>query len=449
MAYRNNRVRAIVLSLWAQSHEDGRFVSSLLADTFREQPTLLDAERAEIVQTLHAMIRMARYIDYALETAVKEMPDEDERDYARYLCCRLFSGDFDMREAAKALPIVDWREVRRVEARIKAEPDKVRRLALTNSLPDWLAVKLLTEYGDEASALAEALNVRPELTLRVNTLKTTRKAVLDSLAESNIDASPTSLSKLGIRLEAHANVFKLDSFQNGDFEVQDEGSQMVAEVAAPSPGSVVVDFCAGAGGKTLALGAMMKNKGKLIALDVSKKKLEELRRRARRAGLFNVQALQLEYARTQQEGATALTLPPEIAKLAGTAQRVLVDAPCSGVGAFRHNPEARWRLSEEDFNHLKIEQEQIARTAMSLCKVGGRMIYATCSVLKEENEEIVERLLKNPGNEKLVFELVPLKEIIGGELASQVSDSSGLFLKLLPHRQQTDGFFAAVLRRKA
>ena len=244
-------------------------------------------------------------------------------------------------------------------------------------------------------------------------------------------ARPTPLSPVGLVFETRVNAFGLSAFRDGLFEVMDEGSQLVAELVAPPPGGRVVDACAGAGGKTLALGAALAGKGRVLALDTDGKKLEELRRRARRAGLTNVQA--------KPVGAGA----GDVAKAApGTHDRVLVDVPCSGLGTLRRNPEARWRLH-------RARRSTRSRRGSSRCwsryapltAVGGRLIYATCTVNRRENEGVVERFLA----ERDDFVPVPVKEIWGRERAEKLGD--GMTLQLFPHRHDTDGFFAAVLRR--
>jgi len=213
------------------------------------------------------------------------------------------------------------------------------------------------------------------------------------------------------------------------FEVMDEGSQLVAEAVAPPPRGRVVDACAGAGGKTLALAAHLDGQGRILALDSNGKKLEELRRRARRAGLSNVTARQVRGAE----------LPGE-ARI-GRWDRVLVDAPCSGLGTLRRNPEARWRLDAKTVDGFPVQQLALMVTYAPLVAPGGRLIYATCTVLRQENEAVVERFLE----ERPDFVLMPLREIWGKERAGRLGD--GDFLKVYPHRHGTDGFFAAVMRR--
>jgi 16S rRNA (cytosine967-C5)-methyltransferase len=239
-------------------------------------------------------------------------------------------------------------------------------------------------------------------------------------------ARPTELGPAGLICETRMNAFALTAFREGLFEVMDEGSQLVADLVAPPPGGRVVDACAGAGGKTLAIGASLCGKGRMLALDTDGKKLEELRRRARRAGLTNVEA------RPVGEG------PLEVK---GQFDRVLVDAPCSGLGTLRRNPEARWRLTRATVESFPARQVGLLVTYAPLVAVGGRLIYATCTVARAENDLVVERFLA----ERDDFVPVPVKEIWGRERAEKLGD--GMTLRLSPNRHDTDGFFAAVLRR--
>src|SRR5262249_28416122 len=289
------------------------------------------------------------------------------------------------------------------------------------------------DHGDEADALAAALNARAPLAVRANALKTTRAALADRLAAEGIASHPGRWAAAALVLDTRTNAFGLAAFPEGLFEVQAEASQLVAELVAPPPRGLVVDACAGAGGKTLALGALLANRGRLWALDADAKKLAELTRRARRAGLSNHRAVAVPPD----------AYPDEVEALHGRADRVLVDAPCSGIGALRRNPEARWRLADDDIPRLQAQQLAIARRAMGLVAPGGRLVYATCTVLREENQAVVERLLR-PG-----WDVMRIAEIWGNERAAPVADSTGSFLAMLPHRHDTDGFFAAVLYRRS
>jgi 16S rRNA (cytosine967-C5)-methyltransferase len=409
---------------------DWGFASDRLADAFRRERKLASRERRWVAETLYGMIRQARRVDFALEPQAVRSPAGKTRELARLLAYLVLAGELEPAKAAARLPGVDFAEVLRVDERIARESHRVRRLGLSKSLPDWLAARFLTEYGAEAEALADALNQRAPLTVRANGVKITREALRARLAEEGLEARPTKLAPHGLVLETRVNVFGLAAFKEGLFEVQDEASQLVSELVRPTSKSLVVDACAGAGGKTLALAALMASRGRVIALDIHGRKLEELRRRARRAGLSNVRAVEVSPS----------AYPDEILALQGKADRVLVDAPCSGIGALRRNPEARWRLSEEDLARLPVEQEAILRQAATLVAPGGRLLYATCTVFSAENEEVVAKLCQGE------WEVVPITEILG-DAASALADSTGRFLKTLPHRHDTDGFFAAALRR--
>jgi 16S rRNA (cytosine967-C5)-methyltransferase len=308
----------------------------------------------------------------------------------------------------------------------------MEREALRLSYPTWMIEQFTNDLGIEAGlALANSMNNRAPMALRVNTARVSREALAARLAEEHVVAKPTALAPAGLVLETRVNAFGLTAFQEGLFEVMDEGSQIVAELVAPPPGGRVVDACAGAGGKTLAVGASMDGKGRLLALDTDGKKLEELRRRARRAGLTNVTARPVT--------AEGTTLPSEARP--GGWDRVLVDAPCSGLGTLRRNPEARWRLTADAVRAFPARQLALLVTYAPLVAVGGRLIYATCSVVEAENEGVVSRFVA----ERDDFVRVPVKEIWGKERAAAVGD--GLTLRLTPHTHDTDGFFAAVLRR--
>jgi 16S rRNA (cytosine967-C5)-methyltransferase len=302
--------------------------------------------------------------------------------------------------------------------------------AVRCDLPDWLYERLAAQYGaDETLALAQALNQPAPLDLRVNTLKTSREALLEALAADGIAAVPGALSPLAVRLRDKPALARHPLFLAGAFEVQDEGSQLLGYLLEPKRGEMVVDFCAGAGGKTLLLGALMRNTGRLYAFDVSDKRLAKLKPRLARSGLSNVHPARIEHERDTK-----------IKRLSGKADRVLVDAPCSGLGTLRRNPDLKWRQDESSVAELTAKQAAILAAAATLVRPGGRLVYATCSLLRAENEAIVEAFLAgHPG-----FTLVPAADV----LARQGIEVEGEMLRLLPHRHHTDGFFAAILERQ-
>jgi 16S rRNA (cytosine967-C5)-methyltransferase len=322
------------------------------------------------------------------------------------------------------------------------------REATRLSYPTWLVEMLAEQLGQaEALVLAEAMNRRAPLAVRVNTARVSRDELAARLAEEHVVARPTALSPVGLAFETRVNAFGLSAFRDGLFEVMDEGSQLVAELVAPPPGGRVLDACAGAGGKTLALGALLAGKGRVLALDTDGKKLEELRRRARRAGLTNVEAQQVSDQGALAWGRASSARPSpsrgarDPSRVPQSFDRVLVDAPCSGLGTLRRNPEARWRLTRATVDSFPARQVALLVTYAPLAAVGGRLVYATCTVNRDENERVVERFLA----ERDDFVPVPVKEIWGRERAAQMGD--GMTLRLTPQAHDTDGFFAAVLRR--
>ncbi len=430
MTHSGNLAREMILELWTRTRIDWGFATDRISEAFRRRRDINSHERREVAETLYGMIRQARRVDFALDPV--SVSAGDERELMRYLAYRLLAGEMSIEECQRERA-ADWKAVAAVDERIARERDPVVRFGLQHSFPDWLAERFLNEYPGEADALAVALNQRAPLTIRTNTLKIARDALSARLAIDGIASHPTRFAAAGLILDTRTNVFGLAAFKEGLFDVQDEASQLAAEIVAPPPRGYVIDACAGAGGKTLALGALMANKGRLVALDVDERKLEELRRRARRAGLSNVRAIAIDDAEWNDD----------VEAMRGQADRVLVDAPCTGIGALRRNPEARWRLTPEDLERLPRTQERIAKRAQSLVAVGGRLIYATCTLLRAENEGVVEKLL-GPG-----WEPVRAAEIWGTERAMKVSDVTCTNLKILPHRHDADGFFAAVLRRRA
>ena len=300
--------------------------------------------------------------------------------------------------------------------------------ALRYSLPDWLAQALA---GDGFDALAASLLQPAPLDLRVNLLKATRDEALQRLRADGIDAQPTPLSPWGLRVQGKPALQRASAFVDGLVEVQDEGSQLLALLLAPRRGEMVADFCAGAGGKTLALGAMMRNSGRLYAFDTAAHRLDKLRPRLARSGLSNVYPVVLAHERDER-----------VRRLAGKLDRVLVDAPCSGTGTLRRNPDLKWRLQGDEIARLTEQQGAILRAAAQLIKPGGRLVYATCSLLRAENRDVVEAFLAaQPG-----WRLLDAGALLEPQLALPAPSP---MLELRPDRDGTDGFFAAALQREA
>jgi len=308
-----------------------------------------------------------------------------------------------------------------------------------HNLPEWLVAPLKAQLGDEFWPEVTALSQSAPLDLRVNIFKEKRQLAQEELAKAAIKTEVTPYSPWGLRAVGKPQLAKLPAFVRGAIEVQDEGSQLLALLVDAKRGEMVVDFCAGAGGKTLALGASMRSTGRLYAFDVSAHRLDALKPRLARSGLSNVHPAAIAHERDDR-----------IKRLAGKIDRVLVDAPCSGLGTLRRNPDLKWRQSPKTIEELVVKQAAILDSAARLLKPGGRLVYATCSVLPQENEEIAEAFsAAHP-------EFVPLE--VGEVLAQlKVPDAASLcsggeagtrYLRLWPHRHKTDGFFAAVWQRK-
>jgi 16S rRNA (cytosine967-C5)-methyltransferase len=293
--------------------------------------------------------------------------------------------------------------------------------------PAWLADTL----GAAPDTELRALNAPAPLDLRVNQLAVSREQALAGLTEAGIKATPTRFSPLGLRVVGRPSLSQLQAFQDGWVEIQDEGSQLVALLADARPGQAVIDLCAGAGGKTLALAAAMANKGRLIACDVSEKRLERAVKRLRRAGVHNVERRAL--------GPDAQSW---LKRQAGRFDRVLVDAPCSGTGTWRRNPDMKWRIGPDEITALRSVQDEVLDRGARLVKPGGRLIYATCSLLAAENEQAIEAFLARHAE----FQLLPVGGVWTAVLAGDCP-VDGPYLRLSPARHGTDGFFAAILER--
>jgi len=386
---------------------------------FREHRQLGHADRAFVAETVFAVLRRGRSIEARCAGQLS--------DRRRLLATLAIVRGWSQRELAPVLKASEEEWL----AAAKAVPEADLPPAVRCDLPDWLYARLEQQFGaDEVLALSRAMNQSAPLDLRVNTLKGDRDTLLAKLAADDIAASPGALSPLAVRLRDKPALAKHPLFLEGAFEVQDEGSQLLGFLLEPKRGEMVVDFCAGAGGKTLLLGALMRNTGRLYAFDVSDKRLANLKPRLARSGLSNVHPARIEHERDQK-----------IKRLAGKADRVLVDAPCSGLGTLRRNPDLKWRQDETSVAELTVKQAAILAAAATLVRPGGRLVYATCSLLSAENDDIVAAFLeKHPD-----FSLLPASAVLG----KQGIACDGDVLRLLPHKHNTDGFFAAAMERKA
>ncbi len=301
------------------------------------------------------------------------------------------------------------------------------------NFPAWMEPELRASLGDRLIPEMQAMQDQAPVDVRANTLKISRDALLQRFEEEGFGPEPTPMSPVGIRLRQREALFASQMFKDGLFEMQDEGSQMIALISDVAAGQRVIDFCAGSGGKTLALAAAMQNKGRILAWDTSPERLKDLPLRLRRAGCDNV-----EWKTITSES------DPFIKRHKNTADRVLVDAPCSGSGTWRRSPDLKWRTTPENLQELLNIQLKILESAARLVKVGGRLIYATCSMLNSENNQQVEKFLHSRND----FRVVCAKKIWEKTL-SQDDGVPPSYLWLSPQEDGTDGFFAAVLERIA
>ncbi len=388
---------------------------------FRRHRTLGPRERHALAETAYTVLRRRPLLQHLAQSGTGALE--------RRLAILAWSGDANLLKGALGSNEAQWRQ------QVKAiDPagfsDKFR-----HNLPDWLASALRSQLGDEAFwPLVAALDEPAPLDLRVNVLKAKREDILSTLNQAGLRAAPTPFSPWGIRVPGKPALQKFDAFVRGDIEVQDEGSQLLALLVDAKRGEMVVDFCAGAGGKTLALGAAMRSTGRLYAFDVSGHRLDALKPRMARSGLSNVHPAQIAHERDER-----------IKRLAGKIDRVLVDAPCSGLGTLRRNPDLKWRQSPQAVAELQAKQTAILDSAARLVKGGGRLVYATCSLLRDENEAVAEAF----GAAHPDFVPLPAAQALAAAHVERADELvQGDYLRLWPHRHGTDGFFAAAWQRR-
>jgi len=433
---REDLVTQACLEAYGAIRHDGRLSDRALDFTLRKRKQLYSNERRAVAERVYALLRRQLTVDFLAEKGWRgfDRLSSTNKDLIRLGISRLLEGD-SADEVGDALSLKgdDAKQLRSVlDARAKLDRlPSLERFSIEASLPAFAAQKLRDEVGDEAEAAAAAMNQRGPLCARVNTIRTTRDELEKALAKEDVQTTPTLLSPFGLILETRTNVYALEAFKKGLFEVQDEGSQLLG-MLVDAPPKKVADACAGAGGKTLQMAAQMKNRGELFALDVDERRLEELRERTRRADVHNV--------RVKPIGTDDAALAPLEALLA-QCDRVLVDAPCSGSGTFRRKPDARYRLTEASLAEHVEKQQLLLERFQALVKPGGLLVYGTCSFFRDENEAVIEHFLsKHPE-----FALVPAERSLGKELAEKTCRNG--FLRLFPHRHGTDAFFGAILQR--
>ena len=361
-------------------------------------------DRGFIAETIYEMVRYKRL--YA-EIADVKTPFRRQDLFRMWAVWAVLKG----------IELPDWKQIETTpERRIKGKFDELSKIRkYREAVPDWIDELGVKALGEKLwTAELAALNVKAEVILRTNTLKTTKEKLRKILLEEGIDVEPIKGYASALRLPERANVFQTEAFKKGYFEVQDASSQLVAEILDVKPGQRVVDTCAGAGGKSLHLAALMENKGQLISMDIYGSKLKELKRRARRNGAHNIDTREI-------------TSTKVFKKLYGTADRVLIDAPCTGLGVLRRNPDSKWKMQPEFLEKITKTQYEIIRSYSKIVKPGGKMVYATCSIIPQENnDQVISFLASEEGKN---FTLTEEKKIYASK--------SGY-----------DGFYMALLEKK-
>jgi 16S rRNA (cytosine967-C5)-methyltransferase len=421
-----------------------RPADDIAADYFRRRRYIGAKDRMQVSTHVYAVLRHRAVIDWWIARAGKGEVAANAR--SRTVAALLLVDHWTADDVAancdgdrfRPAPLgpAEARLARALAGRSLTHPEMPRAVAC--DLPDWLEPHLAAVYGRRLEDEMAALNAPAPLDLRVNALKTDREGARRALAAEHIAADPTPWSPLGLRLRHRAPLAGTAAFKAGLVEVQDEGSQVAALLAGARPGMRVVDFCAGAGGKTLALAAQMKNRGKLVACDTAEWRLERAGQRLRRAGISNVERRVLASERDPWVKHHA----PKGKE--GGFDLVFVDAPCLGIGSWRRNPDGKWRTSPQDLAELVVRQRDILASASRLVKPGGRLLYATCSLLCEENEAQAEGFLAVHADFMLYPAARAWEETIGGHCPG--GDD---YLRLTPARHGTDGFFIAIFERKA
>ena len=370
---------------------EGEYADKVIEKTLKRDKRWGARDRSFIAETTYDIVRWKRLYS---EIADVKAP------YSREKLFRIFAVWATLRGIE--IP-EDWKQIEPVPTRrIKGKFDELSKIRkYRESVPDWLDELGVKELGEEVwEKEIHALNQQAPVVLRTNNLKTNKDQMKKELSAEGIETHTLAEYQDALQLKERANVFKTEAFKKGYFEVQDASSQLVAEFLEVEPGMRVVDTCAGAGGKTLHLAALMENKGQLIATDIYENKLKELKRRAKRAGAHNIDPRPISSSKV-------------IKKLYGTADRVLIDAPCSGLGVLSRNPDAKWKLQPEFLETIKLTQEQILNQYSRIVKPGGKLLYATCSVLPSENQEQVQKFLST--EEGKSFKLAKDRKILSSE----------------------------------
>jgi len=383
---------------------EGKYADKVIQQLLRRDKRWGSRDRAFVAETTYDIVRWKRL--YA-EIAEVKAP------YDRENLWRIFAVWATLR----GIKLPDWKYFENTPTRkIKGRFDELTNTRkFKESIPDWMDEMGVKELGESIwTKEIAALNQQADVILRVNTLNTTKENLQSLLFDDGIETENIKGYPSALKLKERANVFQTDSFKKGFFEVQDASSQLVAEFLDVKPGMRVVDACAGAGGKALHIATLMENKGQVIALDIYANKLNELKRRAKRNGAFNIETRPIESTKV-------------VKKLYDKADRVLIDAPCSGLGVLRRNPDAKWKLQPEFIDNIKITQQDILQQYSRIVKAGGKLVYATCSILPSENKNQVDTFLSSELGKDFTF----------------IKDKS-----ILSHTSGYDGFYMALLEKK-
>lgn len=404
MRLHRNLVYTTIDSLYAIFNE-GEYADKVVARALKKDKRWGSADRKFVAETIYEIVRWKRL--YAEIANVKEPFDRDD-------LWRIFG----VWAVLRGYPIPDWRQLEGTpERKIKGRFDELSKIRkYKESIPDWMDELGVNELGEEKwSKEIHAQNEPAKVILRVNTLKTTREKLRAILMDLDIETEFLKDQPDALVLKERANVFLTDAFKQGFFEVQDASSQLVAPLLDVQPGMRVVDACAGAGGKTLHMASLMQNKGQLIAMDLYESKLKQLKLRAKRNSAFNIEYRIIDSTKV-------------IKKLHEKADRVLIDAPCSGLGVLKRNPDAKWKLQPEFIDNIRNVQTEVLENYSKMVKPGGKLVYATCSILPSENQEQIQKFLASETGKKFTF----------------VQDS-----KILASESGFDGFYMALLERKS
>ncbi len=415
-----------------------------LIDTFfRSHKYLGSHDRKFIAESTYGTLRHFRKCELMLTSAMDEMEEtlvESDKILLLAISYLSFQGRMEGVEPETVSSKLRTPRLAEKTARILtllAKPLTVdrepafTRIGVEHSFPDWMVQRFIEQYGEyEAEKICSSLNEAAPLTLRVNTLKATVESCQAELSNQRIESAKTSLSPFGLNLSKRINVFSFPVFRDGWFEVQDEGSQLLPFLIDPKPNAKILDICAGAGGKTLEFAALMKNRGEIVAADINSFRLEELRKRTKRAGVQNVRVQEIQSIEDLAE------------QYSGFFDIVFVDAPCSGLGTIRRNPGMKWMVTEQTVNEVSEKQKSILHSSRALVKPGGRLVYATCTLLRQENEDVVDEFRESYPE----FTLIEAAELTKNWKNGFVP--TGLFFKLYPHIHGTDGFFCAVFEKQ-